>query len=158
MAESQPQAAFSALAKSLQFEWSYLQCILPNFDDEYVPIQGAVNQMFWPAVFAGTISNQEHHLLTLPARMGMGVRKPVETSKVAFATSRAGTSNITDDIKGCKQFSTYPITPSKCLKQHQLCTRFFRQNDENKLTSVLATLDPNNKMGHNQISCIKSSS
>ena len=76
VAESQPQAAFSALAKSLQFEWSYLQRILPNFDDEYVPIQDAVNQMFWPAVFAGTISNQEHHLFTLPARMGMGVRNP----------------------------------------------------------------------------------
>ena len=71
LAESQPQAAFSALAKSLQFEWSYLQRILPNFDDEYVPIQDAVNQMFWPAVFAGTISNQEHHLFTLPARMGV---------------------------------------------------------------------------------------
>ena len=67
VAESLAQAAFSALAKSLQFEWSYLQCILPNFDDEYVQIQDAVNQMFWPAVFSGTISNQEHHLFTLPA-------------------------------------------------------------------------------------------
>ena len=43
VAESQPQAAFSALEKSLQFEWSYIQRILPNFDDEYVPIQDAVS-------------------------------------------------------------------------------------------------------------------
>ena len=67
VAELQPQAAFSVFT----VEWSYLQRILPNFDDEYVPIQDAVNQMFWPAVFAGTISNQEHHLFTLPARMGV---------------------------------------------------------------------------------------
>ena len=38
VAESQPQAAFSALSKSLQFEWSYLQRILPNFDNELWPI------------------------------------------------------------------------------------------------------------------------
>ena len=31
---------------------------------------------------------------------GMGVRNPVETAEVAFATSRAGTSNIVDAIKG----------------------------------------------------------
>ena len=43
VAESQPQAAFSTLEKSLQFEWSYIQRILPNFDDEYVPIQDAVS-------------------------------------------------------------------------------------------------------------------
>ena len=145
VAESQPQAAFSALAKSLQFEWSYLQRILPNFDDEYVPIQDAVNQMFSPAVFAGTISNQEHHLFTLPARMGgMGVRNPVETSKVAFATSRAGTSNIVDAIKGYKQFSTsdHSIQMSEAASAMH---KIFQQNDEDKLTSVLATLDPNTR-------------
>ena len=64
VAESQPQAAFSALAKTLQFEWSYLQCILPNFDDGYSRFQDAVNQTFWPA---GTTSNQEHCLFTLLA-------------------------------------------------------------------------------------------
>ena len=115
LAESQPQEAFSALAKSLQFEWSYLQRILPNFDDKYVPIQDAVNQMFWPAVFADThIQLRASPVYT--SCMNMGVRNPVETS-----TSRAGTSNIVDGIKDCKQF-LHPITPSKCLKQHQLCT------------------------------------
>ena len=51
VAASQSQAVFSALAKSLQFEWSYLQRILPNIDDEYVPIQDTVNQTFCPAIF-----------------------------------------------------------------------------------------------------------
>ena len=66
-AESQPQAAFAALAKSVQFEWSYVQCILPNFDEEYITIQEAMSGKFWPAVFAGTISIQEQHLFSLPA-------------------------------------------------------------------------------------------
>lgn len=59
VAESQPQAAFAALAKSVQFEWSYLQHILPNFDEEYIIIQEAMSGKFWPAGFAGTISIQE---------------------------------------------------------------------------------------------------
>ena len=52
VAESQPQAPFAALslAKSVQFGWSYLQRILPNFDEEYGKV--------WPAVIAGTISAQ----------------------------------------------------------------------------------------------------
>ena len=66
------QAAFAALAKSVQLEWSYLQCILPNFDEEYtgIIIQEAMNGKFWPAVFAGTLTLQEKLLFSLPARMG----------------------------------------------------------------------------------------
>ena len=59
VAEFQPQAAFAALAKSVQFEWSYVQRILPNFDEEYITIQEAMSEKFWPAVFAGTISIQD---------------------------------------------------------------------------------------------------
>ena len=70
----------------------------------------------------------------------LGVRKPVETAKVAFGTSRAGTSNIVDAINGCKQFP-HPITPSKCLKQHQTCTRFLSRMKTNYFQSLLATFD-----------------
>ena len=75
---------------------------------------------------------------------GMGVRNPVETSKVAFATSRAGTSNIVDAIKGYKQFSTsdHSIQMSEAASAMH---KIFQQNDEDKLTSVLATLDPNTR-------------
>ena len=59
VAEFQPQAAFAALAKSVQFEWSYVQHILPNFDEELITIQEAMSEKFWPAVFAGTISIQD---------------------------------------------------------------------------------------------------
>ena len=44
--QTQPQAAFAALAKSLQYEWSYLQRILPNFDEEYIMILEAMNETF----------------------------------------------------------------------------------------------------------------
>ena len=53
-AESQPQAAYAALSKSLQFEWSYLQRVLPNFGTSFADV---VNKKFWPSVFGGQICN-----------------------------------------------------------------------------------------------------
>ena len=99
-AESQPQAAFSALSKSMQFEWSYLQRILPNCEEANTPISlEHLYQYFWPAIFEGTISDHEKQLFSIPARLGgMGVCNPIESAKIAYTTSRAGTRNIVDAI------------------------------------------------------------
>ena len=45
-AESQPQAAYAALSKSLQFEWSYLQRVLPNFGTSFAPLRDVINKKF----------------------------------------------------------------------------------------------------------------
>eukprot|EP00731_Ephydatia_muelleri_P024359 Em0016g630a len=50
-AESQPQAAFAALSKSMQFEWSYMQRILPSYEEAFTPIWNTLYQYFWPAIF-----------------------------------------------------------------------------------------------------------
>jgi len=49
--ESQPQAAQMALTKSLQFEWAYLQRVVPNCGDAFAPLRDTIKQKFWPAVF-----------------------------------------------------------------------------------------------------------
>ena len=87
----------------------------------------------------------------------MGVRNPVETSKVAFATFRAGTSNIVDAIKGCKQFSAsdHSIQMSEAASSMH---KIFLQNDEDKLASVLATLDPKTRQAITKSVGSKSSS
>ena len=73
-AESQPQAAYAALSKSLQFEWSYLQRVLPNCDASFAPLRDVINKRFWPSVFGGQISTAEQHLFSLPTRLGgMGI-------------------------------------------------------------------------------------
>ena len=69
-AESQPQAAYAALSKSLQFEWSYLQRVLPNCDASFAPLRDVINKRFWPSVFGGQISTTEQHLFSLPTRFG----------------------------------------------------------------------------------------
>ena len=78
-AEKQPQAAYAAMAKSLQFERSFVQQIIPNCESSFALLQDKMNTTFWPAVFGTDISQQELRLFTLPAWMGgMGVTDPVE--------------------------------------------------------------------------------
>ena len=85
VAESQPQADFAALSKSMQFEWSYLQRILPSCEEAFTPIWNTLYQYFWPAIFEGTISDLEKQLFSIPARLGgMGVRNPIKTAKIAY--------------------------------------------------------------------------
>ena len=40
-ANKSPQAAYTALSKSLQCEWSYLQRVMHNCGDAFVPLQDA---------------------------------------------------------------------------------------------------------------------
>ena len=62
-AESQPKAAYAALSKSLQFDWSYLQRILPHCDMLFAPLCDVINKRFCPSVFGGQISKSEQHLI-----------------------------------------------------------------------------------------------
>ena len=61
---------------------------------------------FGPAIFEGTISDHKKQLFSIPARLGgMGVCNPIESAKIAYTTSRAGTRNIVDAIKVKMEFS-----------------------------------------------------
>jgi len=59
-----------ALTKSLQFEWAYLQRVVPNCGDAFAraPLWDTIKQKFWPAVFGECISQQAWDLV-LPAYM-----------------------------------------------------------------------------------------
>ena len=47
-AELYPQAAFAALSKSLQFQWSYMQRVVPNCESCFEILRNALNDIFWP--------------------------------------------------------------------------------------------------------------
>ena len=87
-AESQPQAAQAALTKSLQFEWAYLQRVIPNCAEAFAPLRDTINKTFWPTVLGGSVSEQEMALFSLPTRLGgLGVQDPVESAELAHPTS-----------------------------------------------------------------------
>ena len=52
--KSQPQAAYAALAKSIQHEWSF--CIVPPWFED---LKNILWSEFWPSLFGGTVSDDE---------------------------------------------------------------------------------------------------
>ena len=85
-AGSQPQAAFAALSKSVQFEWRFLQRVIPNCSALFSLLEDAIHNIFWSSLFGGPVSKAKRELFSLPTMMaGLGVRDPVSmASKVFF--------------------------------------------------------------------------
>ena len=66
MAVKQPQAAFSALIKSLQCEWQFLQHVIPYCGGLFAPLDEVLTSTFLPAVFDTEVTSTEHLLFSLP--------------------------------------------------------------------------------------------
>ena len=106
-AELYPQAAFAALSKSLQFQWSYLQRVVQNCESCFEILCNALKDIFWPALFQGTVSDSEKKLFSLPARHGgLGICDPLSTA----VNSTKCTAHIVDAIKRNSVFSVFQHT------------------------------------------------
>ena len=83
-AELYPQAAFAALSKSLQFQWSYLQRVIPCFE----LLHNALNDIFWPALFQGTVSDSECACVLTSCSLQcigvLGIHDPLSTAVPSF--------------------------------------------------------------------------
>ena len=113
----------------------------------FTPIWYTLYQYFWPAIFEGTISDHEKQLFSIPvpARLGgMGVRNPIESAKIAYTTSRAGTRNIVEAIKGKMEFSLpdHNVLMSDAMANMHTT---LQQQDEVILNSTLANSELNAK-------------
>ena len=105
IAESQPQAAFAAFTKSLQFQWNFVQRVTPGCESLYGDLEDVILNKFLPVIMMGEVSHMERLLLSLPARWGgLGVPLPTEMSELSFSTSRKATGTIVDCIKGGSDF------------------------------------------------------
>jgi hypothetical protein len=140
-AESQPQAAHAALTKSLQFEWAYLQRVVPNCAEAFGPLRDTINEKFLPRVLGGTVSDQEKSLFSLPARSGgMGIRDPVESARVAYSESKENTIKIVRAIKGIEEFSVHEHRET-IAESHAKLHAEQKQNNQVKLEAALEPLD-----------------
>jgi hypothetical protein len=91
-AKETPHQVFSAFTKSLQFEWAYLQRVIPNCADKFVPLEQSIKNILLPAILGGEVSETERRLFSLPTRMGgLGITNPTETAPLVFTTSPKAT-------------------------------------------------------------------
>jgi hypothetical protein len=142
IAKSQPQAAFSALTKSLQCEWNYYQRVIPDCESFFQPLETALKEKFIPAVFDGEIGDHERKLFSLPARMGgIGVRDPVSTAAIAHATSRNATEILATAIHTQSSFNAVEHT-QRLQNVRKQYTEVQRTKDKEALNQLLSAYDP----------------
>ena len=71
IAESQPQAAYSAFASGFKSKLNYFMWTIPGISQFLYPLEEPVRNKFIPAITVGhTCSNNERQLLSLPTRYG----------------------------------------------------------------------------------------
>ena len=63
----QPQAAFTAFTKSLQFQWSYVQRVVGDCQSLFMDLETTTWEKFLPTVMGNEVSSVERILLSLPA-------------------------------------------------------------------------------------------
>ena len=104
---SQPRAAYVALTRVLQSEWTFLQRVLPSNDDSYEGIERAINNSFLPSLFGSNVTQNERLLLSLPVRMGgLNIKNPSFTSSLSYKASRDATSYLVNVIKENQDFES----------------------------------------------------
>ena len=98
---TQRQAAFAALTKSLQCEWHYLQCVVPDCDALFVPLHQVLFDNFIPTLFGCDVNQPEWKLFALPVRFGgLGVFSPSLTAEPHYLASRASTEVLVSALQG----------------------------------------------------------
>ena len=70
IAESQPQLAYSALTKSIQSKWTYLQRVTPECGPLFEPLEVLIAERLLPTIFGSEITPHERTLFSLPTCMG----------------------------------------------------------------------------------------
>ena len=97
IAESQPQAAYSAFVSGFRNKLSYFMRTIPDISNLLIPIEDTIRNRFIPAITGGRIFNKEERkLLSLPTRYGgLAISIFHEQAEVKHKNSRRITAELT---------------------------------------------------------------
>ena len=94
VATSQPQAAYIALTRCLQHEWTFLQHITPRCGEFFDKLDHVLTSQFLPALFGQDSTSNERSLYSLPTHMGgLNIKIPTQTTDI-----RNGSKHLIDSI------------------------------------------------------------
>ena len=120
IAETQPQAAFSALTKSMQFQWSYVQRVVPGCQSLFDELESVIFEKFLPAMFGCEVSSLERELFSLPARMsGLGVFNQMRCPRCYLKARRSPPRLLSMRSKANKSLRLIP-TLAECWRLRQM--------------------------------------
>ena len=104
IAADHPQAAYTALTRSVQCEWQYVQRTVVGCGPWFAPIEQALSERFLPALLRQErVSPAMRQLYALPVKFGgLGLPDPTRTADAAYATSCAATTHLCEAIRGVR--------------------------------------------------------
>jgi hypothetical protein len=104
-----PQTAYSAMMRSLQQEWQFIQRAVKGMDELFHPIETAIHEHLLPALFKdNTVTDEDDYrrtLLRVPVKCGgMSLPHPVESASENYGNSREITSHLIMALNGHVEF------------------------------------------------------
>lgn len=57
--EDYPQSAHTAISKSMQAEWKFIQRIIPEIANLFNPLNSAIQTIFFPSLLGNEVSEDE---------------------------------------------------------------------------------------------------
>ena len=101
----QPQVAYSALVKSLQCKWNFVQRVTQAGSSSYRGLEKLLTEDMLPKRFGTEITEEERDLFALPTRFGgLGIFNPAKKSEQSYVNSRCSCQKISEAIKGLIEF------------------------------------------------------
>ena len=102
IAQQHPQSAYAGLGISLQLKWQYLQRTVPGVGTLVGPIEEALREKFFPALFRGEEINANFRKILGHSvkHGGLGIIDPHLSTESAYNTSKAASAELVDSLIG----------------------------------------------------------
>ena len=142
IALSQPQLAYTAVTRSLQFEWTFLLRVLHDGGALFQDLESSLASNFLPAIFGVEVSSAERDLFSLPLQMGgLGITNPVTAASSCFSSSIHSTTSLVKFITGVSSFEldAHVATVSLARDHHRVSLNEYFSC---KFDALLPQLDP----------------
>uniref|UniRef100_A0A1X7SXG4 Reverse transcriptase domain-containing protein n=1 Tax=Amphimedon queenslandica TaxID=400682 RepID=A0A1X7SXG4_AMPQE len=138
----QPQAAYVALTKSLQCEWTFLQRVIPPCSHLFQAIENSLSSSFIPNLLGHECSKLDRLVYSLPTKLGgLNIPLPTLSTTLAYESSLAATSILSDAIKGSITFSLSDHE-GQVLQSRSDFSKLKLSAHDNTLSHIIDMADP----------------
>jgi len=120
IADSEPQAAYSAYISSIQHRWKFAQRTVPHniLSEAMEPLEHEIRHNLLPKMLGRNISDIEREVLALPIKLGgLGIGKPNEECHLEYTASKLITEELKQAIVNQDRTYTASITLTNTRKE-----------------------------------------
>jgi hypothetical protein len=142
VAVNYPQTAYTALQRSLQQEWQFVQRVAKDVGEAFTDVEKAISQSFLPAVFGDVFDDDDPRLRLagLPVKhAGMALPDPIKSAKTNYEASTLVNVHLLAALKGNEVFRSVDHKTASREVKSELKTRK-KAKDDSELNSIVSKL------------------